>query len=1327
LKILNCTFVVVISVLVTSCLFGSKGSKSTLKFNNTPISNTSVSGNDKQKSIEAFKTTVYPLITTMSCVQCHGDSKKYQPYYAVSDVSLAWQSILIDAKKVNLENPETSRIYLRLKIDRHNCLTDSADQECDSEAASLLTAIKRWKDMVKLSSGSAIKTDPFYFKDTSLSNPDAEFGTFLIEAEQDNFPEAMGGRFVTELDSRASGFKYAMTGMPAANPTTNAARTPIINKGSACEVTTPAMITNTVNGPYQISEEGTHINSGASNGSIVIKDGQRPFSIAVRSLLIRPDKRMEYAKMLTGWSAGSATGVAQFGPFQQIALTPGNFDVGNIDVSSVGRTIKTAIDVTKFPLDGNLNNDVSFKTLPYFISRDSVFLDAPDTRFLDFPNNTINNLTGGTLPLKNLFKLPQNDFTSRDILNYFEKNDQSNANKMRKDLVFKFLKEKIDSYTLSGARYNAIQSMDLSHFYSLYGNLKLNIKACPNNVCTTTSQEVEVTSGTDTDGVLLTYDNALDILKVNAAGTGFVAGSMAELQAGVAFRRMDVYLHHNVAVDAKTYGDTFDQIFYNYAGNVFSEKSRINYPLNRATVNLNLKAFYTNGASSLSKSDSLANFQTTLHPVLQQSRCISCHDGSQAARVAFASSNPIVGYNEIERIKLVNFTTPLNSFRRAVFPTDPSIVHNCGNNTECDKAQSDFVAAIKSWNTANEAVKIQNSALPFHELTDKERTPGMLEYKFTIKKNGLYNIWTKVKSTNNFAINLRVLDGANPLKVSTSIVNPVQTANSCISYVFPEYTDWGWFTPGRANDLTKLESTGKLKKDSNGKLLTLEDNRTYWKLEAGKTYTLQIFEATPQTKIDLIAIDYVANMSDLLDFQPDLLSRDENNIADYQKRVLSYDISKLVGMAPESAYFKVEVKTALEGQNYIFRNPRIVSPKANIHVKGIKVFINGATAFNDASWDNIDLIAGDNQIFTFASLLALIPRSPTTDFFQFGFEKIEKSTKVISELDPRGTAPVLLEGRKCRELDLFMNTVKPILRSATLMLKEKDGINEYVDSFPGDGRKKVDRAQTYQCMTCHNDTHPYFKMTTFDYPEILCAQALSRVDFAFYRESLLVRGLDGTGVHPKLHFIEELQYSADMQNVIPYNANDGTRILSGMIKNQATPASPSYFSKWISGFYFGTYSQANLGLSPNWASNSADKQNLARAYMGQFRRIDYNTIPDLSAELYYEPLVHDQLIGDIRTENDNLVTGTFVNNGPNMYRTYIPTTADTAVSMNARPIDLNVAKSNDKITIVNGKKVFSPALSDEDMNNKLEDLKGKYRNVILNWIAKEHEHIKNGD
>jgi hypothetical protein len=1316
--------ILLLLVFIASCVPMTQTSQSNLKFQDT--SSPSLSGSDAQKSIQAFKTTLYPIVTSMSCVQCHGDAKKYQPYYAISDVDQAWKTILIHAKKVNLEYPETSRIYLRVKVDHHNCLTSATDTECDQEAANILAAINKWKNLVKVQTSTGIKTSPIFFKDTKYSEASVEYGSLLLEAEQDDFPEANVGRFVTDSDGQASGYKYALTPTPDVNPSTKAVRRSEINRGAnKCEVTTPAMLTNSTTGPYRVFEEGTHINSGATTPTnLIIKDGNRPFSIAIRTAIIRPDRRMYYAKKLTGWTATGASGVSQLGAVNTFSLTDGNFNVGTLDVSSSGRT-KAAIDLSEFAMDKNAYGDTSFKTLPYFADRDNVFLG--DGSFINNPSALIPTLSG-SIKLKDLFKQPMEDFSTRDILGYFNRQEKENKpNQLRRDVIFKFVKNKIDSYLTTGFKYQGIENMDRDHFYSLYPGLKVNIKACPNNVCSAATQVVEVTSGTDVGGEILSYNNAFDILKVNAAGSGFVSASQAELEAGVAFRRIDLYAHNYVTTDSNKFGDAFDQTFYTYneGTNDFSLKSTVSFPINIPESPINLKAFYTSTSKVLSRSDLLANFQKTLFPVMRQATCISCHDGSQANLTAHSSANPIVALNELDRRNLINFNVPMKSLRKVVSTTESMIVHNCGDVVACNELQTRIVNAILDWKDANDNSMASNIVQPFKELSDKERTPGMLEYKFKVTRTGFYNIWTKVKAAKNTNINLRVIDSNGVAIVPKSKINTPTNLSSCQTYTFPvDYTSWTWFTPGRSDDLTKVDSLGKLKKDASGNLLNLADNRTYWSLTKDNIYTIQIFESVAQTKVDLIAIDHVANLNDILDFQPDLLARDENNIADYKKRVLSYDISNLLKMPEGSAFFKVEVKTALGGQNYIFRNPRIDSPKASVHVKGIRVFINGASSFNDASWNNIDLVTGNDQIMTYASLLALIPNNPNTDSFQFAFDVIEPTTKVIAEIDPRGSAPSLVEGRKCKALSMFMNTVKPILRNARLMRKDDMGIAQFLNDFPGSGRSDVGSPQIYQCMTCHDNTHPYFKMTTFDFPEILCAQALSRVDFTNYRESLLVRGLDGTGVHPKLHFVEELEYSADKSQVVPYSDTDGARILSGKIKNQVGNATEKYFSKWVANYYFKTYTQADLGLSSTWDSNSDSKKDLARRYMGELKRIEYLKIPDLTKFSFYEAFVHDPLIGENQSEDDNLVTGVFKKDSYNMYQTHLPLLTENADDVNKMPIELDVVKANGKINKSGTQKVFITSLTPDDMNQKLENIKSNYRDIIMKWIAKEDELYK---
>lgn len=83
---------------------------------------------------------MYPLLIEPLnfCVGCHGNVQG--PVFASADPTAAYNAI-ISQQKVNLSNPELSRVYLRPKDDRHNC---GGDASCDQIAAAFLTAIQDW-------------------------------------------------------------------------------------------------------------------------------------------------------------------------------------------------------------------------------------------------------------------------------------------------------------------------------------------------------------------------------------------------------------------------------------------------------------------------------------------------------------------------------------------------------------------------------------------------------------------------------------------------------------------------------------------------------------------------------------------------------------------------------------------------------------------------------------------------------------------------------------------------------------------------------------------------------------------------------------------------------------------------------------------------------------------------------------------------------------------------------------------------------------------------------------------------------------------------------
>ncbi len=90
--------------------------------------------------IAAFEQTLFPLLrsTANFCVGCHGVQQI--PTFAVADVMTSY-NVITTQQKVNLTNPELSRVYLRPAVDRHNC---GGNATCDRVAADFLAAIEDW-------------------------------------------------------------------------------------------------------------------------------------------------------------------------------------------------------------------------------------------------------------------------------------------------------------------------------------------------------------------------------------------------------------------------------------------------------------------------------------------------------------------------------------------------------------------------------------------------------------------------------------------------------------------------------------------------------------------------------------------------------------------------------------------------------------------------------------------------------------------------------------------------------------------------------------------------------------------------------------------------------------------------------------------------------------------------------------------------------------------------------------------------------------------------------------------------------------------------------
>jgi hypothetical protein len=151
-------------------------------------------------SYKAFEETVFPLLTE-HCGSCHGVNTS--PKFAIADDVAKSHDETIESKKVNFEDPEASRLFLRIKTDFHNCWSD-----CDENGATMLLAIKAWGAEVAASTGgpklvgkvSTPKVKLSAIRSIKVGTP-GDLGLLAFEAES-IIPTAP---FILKADPLASG------------------------------------------------------------------------------------------------------------------------------------------------------------------------------------------------------------------------------------------------------------------------------------------------------------------------------------------------------------------------------------------------------------------------------------------------------------------------------------------------------------------------------------------------------------------------------------------------------------------------------------------------------------------------------------------------------------------------------------------------------------------------------------------------------------------------------------------------------------------------------------------------------------------------------------------------------------------------------------------------------------------------------------------------------------------------------------------------------------------------------------------------------------------
>jgi cytochrome c553 len=111
-------------------------------FNSEQISYACIKSFDREASLAAFESTVYPLLRD-NCATCHSTETSAQaPIHSDSDVNLAHDYALT---RVNFRHPEDSKLVFHVELYNHHCFGGS----CEDSGDQLLSAVESWADAVQ--------------------------------------------------------------------------------------------------------------------------------------------------------------------------------------------------------------------------------------------------------------------------------------------------------------------------------------------------------------------------------------------------------------------------------------------------------------------------------------------------------------------------------------------------------------------------------------------------------------------------------------------------------------------------------------------------------------------------------------------------------------------------------------------------------------------------------------------------------------------------------------------------------------------------------------------------------------------------------------------------------------------------------------------------------------------------------------------------------------------------------------------------------------------------------------------------------------------------
>jgi hypothetical protein len=453
-----------------------------------------------------------------------------------------------------------------------------------------------------------------------------------------------------------------------------------------------------------------------------------------------------------------------------------------------------------------------------------------------------------------------------------------------------------------------------------------------------------------------------------------------------------------------------------------------------------------------SAANSLAAFETTVYPLTRQ-HCVSCHSVSQ--QPVHASADPQTAHNALLSQYKINFLNPANS--RIVMKLKEN--HQCWGN--CISNAQQMEEAITQW-----AAQMSNG--------EEELPGGSNSYPFVTEPSLTIAQERQIFTNNTFIATAPAAASTRTAPMSYNSTNPgyifvpvsgqnIVKSNNDNSAGRATFSVMGSGVNQNGGALWALvnapdDSSNSFHVLMNGVNIDwhipLTDGQFKWvKVTRGTNYNNQNFNLMANANTITIREREDGTQLARILWTPDqsFIPTGEGTAGSV---TLSYDLSNLIDLPGARLEVRIEDYDAF---SYRLSNLRVIAPNRSVHVRNVKVLINGQFNPQHANYTYINqtLPSGGGELSP-SSMIILKEFGETQDKIAFAFEDLSLRANAAVSLSNFQTTVYPITRQRC--IACHATTQRPYHASANPQTAHDELIEQYMVQFSApDASRLVER------------------------------------------------------------------------------------------------------------------------------------------------------------------------------------------------------------------------------------------------------------------------------